>query len=138
MKTSFDAFTGSSLSDMLNILLHAEREGVTIGELKEYLQEKKDEQKLISIAYREKILESAKKTTEDTKNITTNWKSKSPKCPLCGDPLSLRSLTSCKKANPGKHKSHWFCDSSPESTCIYERYSMETYEQELKNIGWEE
>ena len=127
MEDTFAAFHHKYLNELLNVLIVAERENISAKELKIYLAELRTDRLKVNI-------ECANKSKE----AKERWENTAPRCPLCGDGLSIRSLVNCGKANPRGYKSHWYCDSSLESTCLYERYSMETYEQELKNIGWEE
>jgi len=97
----------------------AEVGGVSLEELKDYIQTKIDK----DIAGRQEMLEMAAKQKEEVEKLL-------PRCPECGSAFYVRSITIPE--GPGNlygYKSHWFC-----SSCIYEEYSVDEFPELTERI----
>jgi len=124
MEDILAAFPGKTLRMFLDLLLHIENAGVTINELKDYLQNLKDIE-----------LKKSKEIKRIIKEKDRLWAEKAPKCPDCGEALKIRSLISCKKANLRGWKTHLFCDINSNSVCLYEEFSLTSVEEILRELG---
>lgn len=80
-----------------------------------------------------KQIQAIEAQEEGRRNAFAAWAKIAPKCPLCGNVLTLRSINIKQgKANINGYRSHFYCSSD---TCFYEQYSCISAEYQLKKLS---
>ena len=113
------AFSVKTLWAVQTVHLVLENEGITFGELEEFLEELRARAKTISM----ERVEEMRKREEEAGRQMEKWQEKVRKCPLCNAPLLLSKISALKgKANREGWRSFWSC---PNEECLFEEYSKE-------------
>ncbi len=116
------------LQDMVNVMTSLENKGIQEQDVREavifYVQEEKN-----------KVKEQSAQTLKQQEKSKQDYKSKAPQCPKCHAPLMIREIKAPKGVkNLNNYKSEWYCIND-EIDCIYEKYSVKTVQEELKEKG---
>ena len=113
------AFSVKTLRAVQTVHLVLENEGITFGELEEFLEELRMRAKTVS----NKSIEEMRKREEEVGKQFAEWQEKVRKCPLCNAPLTLSKISTLRgKANREGWRSFWSC---PSEECLFEEYSKE-------------
>jgi len=116
-------FRRGTLEDFFTIHTVLEREGVSVEQLKGYLNWKAEEVNKSAFAIKsanDKVIAEAK---EKAKERAAEWDRLVRKCPLCNSPLRLSRISEPEgPANKEGWRSLWFCGNDG---CLFEEYSKE-------------
>jgi len=119
MDEVFGVFRVGRLLDFLNFLKVADRNGYSIDELKEYLSMKTTS--VVEI--------SNSSAADEMKKVMSRF----PKCPNCGESLSLRPIMIPKNNRTNKYgwKSVWECRNKK---CYYEEFNTRSVVEIIDEI----
>lgn len=109
------------LQDLVTLSDILQREGASLGDVKEFLKEK-------SRVTRESQ-EAMRKVFDERRKL---WNSNTRSCPECKKPLGLRVINTPKgKSNREGYTCHWFCQ---EEDCLFEQYTHEDFKETYSKI----
>uniref|UniRef100_A0A6H1ZCX2 Uncharacterized protein n=1 Tax=viral metagenome TaxID=1070528 RepID=A0A6H1ZCX2_9ZZZZ len=109
------------LQDLVTLSDILEREGASLGDVKEFLEE--------NLRAVRKNQEEMKKAFEERRKW---WKRVGRKCPECGETLDLVPIRAPKgKKNKEGYKSLWSC---PGENCLYEKYSKREFKEIIEKL----
>jgi len=117
---SLQPFTFGKVQDAVTMMLKAKRVGLTLEDLVEYTDW------VVGIRQAEIDVDRSRANLK-----LTAWLKHGPKCPHCGQPLSVRALPPKGKANVKGYASQFFCQSG---NCTYEEFSMTPREVIVGNV----
>ena len=109
------------LQDLISLTGVLEREGISLEEVKEYVEERQRQLKETKLAMQ-----------KANEKVRQQWEKNTRRCPTCVMPLMARSITIKKgKANIKGYTCHWFCQ---EENCNFEEYTYEDFQIIYKKI----
>jgi len=111
------------LSDFCTVLDFITEQGISVSEIREYVDLRKREVKA----------EIAGRSGRAWQAEEREWAAKAPKCPECGAHLFLREICVGKgRGNLKGYRTCWYCLAGD---CVYEDYSLLTVAGQLGKFG---
>jgi len=114
---ALQVFSRKDLQTVVTVKTVMDREGISFKDLEDYLKVLTRRIK----DYNRKQAKAYKKRVEEFERQKEEWKKRTDRCPVCGEPLMLTRVRAPKgSGNVHGYRSVWYCIGE---SCTYEKYS---------------
>lgn len=121
IREKLTVFGQGKLQDLITLYNFLQGSGITLEDVKDYLEYTKELFRQVSL-----------KQVEMRRERKEKWNKSTRRCPTCMKPLVLRPITTPKgKANIEGYACHWFCN---EENCNFEEYTHENFQETYSKI----